>query len=104
MPEPPAAHPACRLTRPSDGYLETAKLRQQYRLVVPAALRKIGCHFAKGDRLQFTAPSRDPGVANRDLAIIEKIHEGTLTARLDGTDKVVNFRVQDMRHSIMAMP
>ena len=72
-----------------------AKLRQQYRLVVPAALRKIGCHFAKGDRLQFTAPSRDPGVANRDLAIIEKIHEGTLTARLDGTDKVVNFRVQD---------
>ena len=63
-----------------------------------SAYQEIGRDFAKGDRMQFTAPSRDLGVANRDLATIEKIHEGAVTARPDGKDKTVNFRVQDMRH------
>ena len=68
------------------------------RLQGVSAYQEIGRDFARGDRIQFTAPSRDLGVANRDLATIEKIHEGAVTARLDGTDKVVNFRVQEMRH------
>ena len=68
------------------------------RLQGVSAYGEIGRDFAKGDRIQFTAPSRELGVANRDLATVAKIHEGTVTARLDGQDKTVNFRVQDMRH------
>lgn len=54
------------------------------RLQGVSAYQEIGRDFAKGNRIQFTAPSRDLGVANRDLATIEKIHDGTVTARLDG--------------------
>ncbi len=68
------------------------------RLQGVSAYGEIGRDFAKGDRIQFTAPSKDLGVANRDFATIEKIHEGAVNARLEGTDKVVNFHVQDMRH------
>lgn len=37
------------------------------------------------DRIQFTAPDKTLGVANRDLAVIESIaHDGWVGARLDG--------------------
>ncbi|MGI4827178.1 MAG: MobF family relaxase [Janthinobacterium lividum] len=68
------------------------------RLQGVSAYQEIGRDFSRGDRIQFTAPSRDLGVANRDLGTIQKIHEGTVTVSLDGKDRPVNFRVQDMRH------
>ena len=68
------------------------------RLQGVSAYQEIGRDFAKGDRLQFTAPSRDLGVANRDLGTIEKIHEGNVTARLDGKEQPAHFHVQQMRH------
>ena len=68
------------------------------RLQGVSAYQEISRDFSKGDRIQFTAPSRELGVANRDLATIERIHEGTITARLDGKDTAVTFRAADMRH------
>lgn len=40
--------------------------------------------FATGDRLQFTAPNKSLGVANRDLATILGLEDDKMTVRLDG--------------------
>lgn len=68
------------------------------RLQGVSAYQEIGRDFARGDRLQFTAPSKELGVANRDLATIQKIEDGSVTARLDGRDQVVTFDAHRMRH------
>ena len=53
-----------------------------------------------GDRLQFTAPNRDLGVANRDLGTVQKIDEtGKMTVSMDGgKDRAVTFDPSEMRH------
>ena len=63
-----------------------------------SAYQEISRDFAKGDRIQFTAPSRELNVANRDLATIEKILDGHVTARLDGKNHTVTFDAARMRH------
>jgi conjugative relaxase-like TrwC/TraI family protein len=65
-----------------------------------SAYREIEREFAVGDRLQFTAPNRELGVANRDLATVQKIGEnGTMTVRMDGgKDRAVTFDPAEMRH------
>ena len=65
-----------------------------------SAYREIEREFAVGDRLQFTAPNRELGVANRDLATVQKIGEnGEMTVRMDGCkDRVVTFDPAEMRH------
>ncbi|WP_084214535.1 MobF family relaxase [Terriglobus sp. TAA 43] len=40
--------------------------------------------FAAGDRLQFTAPQKELGIANRDLGTIQRIEEGQMTIQIDG--------------------
>jgi ATP-dependent exoDNAse (exonuclease V) alpha subunit len=69
------------------------------RLQGVTAYQEISRDFAKGDRIQFTAPSRDLQVANRDLAVIQKIDGHQVTAKLDGnTDRTVTFNAREMRH------
>jgi conjugative relaxase-like TrwC/TraI family protein len=65
-----------------------------------SAYREIEREFAVGDRLQFTAPNRGLGVANRDLGTVQKIGEhGEMTIRMDGgKDKTVTFDPEQMRH------
>jgi ATP-dependent exoDNAse (exonuclease V) alpha subunit len=65
-----------------------------------AAYREIEREFAVGDKIQFTAPSRDLQIANRDLGTIQHIGEdGKISVRMDGAkDKVVRFDVNAMRH------
>jgi ATP-dependent exoDNAse (exonuclease V) alpha subunit len=65
-----------------------------------SAYREIEREFAAGDRLQFTAPNRDLGVANRDLGTIQKIGEhDEMTVRMDGgKDRAVTFDPAEMRH------
>jgi conjugative relaxase-like TrwC/TraI family protein len=65
-----------------------------------AAYREIEREFAVGDRIQFTAPSRDLQVANRDLGNIQHIGEdGKISVRMDGAkDRIVRFDANDMRH------
>jgi len=65
-----------------------------------SAYREIEREFAIGDRLQFTAPNKESGVANRDLGTIQRIGEtGKITVRMDGDkEKTVTFDPAEMRH------
>lgn len=52
--------------------------------------------FSTGDRIQFTAPSQDLKVANRDLGIVESIgQDGTMRLKLDN-DR--NISLDPQRH------
>ena len=54
------------------------------RLTGVSVYREIDREFSVGDRIQFTAPDKSLGVANRDLAVIESIApDGRISARLD---------------------
>lgn len=69
------------------------------RLQGVSTYQEIGREFSKGDRIQFTAPSRDLGIANRDLGTIQGITEGVVTVRMDGkAERTVTFDSQKMRH------
>jgi len=65
-----------------------------------SAYREIERDFAIGDRLQFTAPNKELGVANRDLGTVQEIGEsGKMTVRMDGDkDRTVTFNADEMRH------
>jgi ATP-dependent exoDNAse (exonuclease V) alpha subunit len=54
--------------------------------------------FSVGDRIQFTAPDKSLGIANRDLAIVETVHlDGRLSARLDN-NRQIEFNASEHRH------
>ena len=54
--------------------------------------------FSQGDRVQFTAPSKELHVANRDLGTIEEINgAGDVAIRLD-SGREVRFNVDDHPH------
>ena len=60
--------------------------------------RELEREFAIGDRLSFTAPSRELGVANRDLGTVQGIDkEGHLTLKMDN-GKSVSLDPKHMRH------
>jgi len=68
------------------------------RLTGVSVYREIDREFSVGDRIQFTAPDKSVGVANRDLANIESIApDGWISARLD-SNRQVEFNTQDHRH------
>jgi ATP-dependent exoDNAse (exonuclease V) alpha subunit len=63
-----------------------------------SAYREIERDFAVGDRLQFTAPNRELGVANRDLGTIHQIGtNGQLSVLMDA-GKAIAFDAYQMRH------
>src|SRR5271168_1073253 len=65
----------------ANGELATYDLR---RLTGVSVYQEIQREFSVGDRIQFTAPDRSLGVANRDMAAIETIHpNGRLFVRFD---------------------
>ena len=68
------------------------------RLTGVSVYREIDREFSVGDRIQFTAPDKSLGVANRDLAIIQAIHpDGRISARLDN-NRQVQFNANEHRH------
>ena len=68
------------------------------RLTGVSVYREIGRNFSAGDRIQFTAPDKVLGVANRDLAVIDSIApDGRVSARLDSGHEV-NFDPAEHRH------
>jgi conjugative relaxase-like TrwC/TraI family protein len=68
------------------------------RLTGVSVYQKIDREFSVGDRIQFTAPDKSLGVANRDLAIIESISsDGRVSARLDN-NRNIEFNARDHRH------
>jgi conjugative relaxase-like TrwC/TraI family protein len=68
------------------------------RLAGVSVYREIDREFSVGERIQFTAPEKSLGVANRDLATIESIApDGRISARLDN-NRQVEFNAQKDRH------
>jgi ATP-dependent exoDNAse (exonuclease V) alpha subunit len=68
------------------------------RLVGVNVYREIAQEFSAGDRIQFTAPDKSLGVANRDLAVIESIApDGRISARLD-KNRRIEFDPVQHRH------
>jgi conjugative relaxase-like TrwC/TraI family protein len=60
--------------------------------------REVAHEFSAGDRIQFTAPDKSIGVANRDLAIVESIRpDGHIAARLDN-GRQIEFDATVHRH------
>jgi ATP-dependent exoDNAse (exonuclease V) alpha subunit len=60
--------------------------------------REVAREFSVGDRIQFTAPDKSLGVANRDLAAIHSIApDGRIFARLDNNRKI-EFDSKEHRH------
>jgi conjugative relaxase-like TrwC/TraI family protein len=68
------------------------------RLTGVSVYQEIDRQFSVGDRIQFTAPDRSLGLANRDLAVIESITpDGRVTARLDD-NRQIEFPASEHRH------
>jgi conjugative relaxase-like TrwC/TraI family protein len=68
------------------------------RLTGVSVYREIDREFSVDDRIQFTAPDKALGVANRDLAAVESISpDGRISARLDN-NRQVEFDATEHRH------
>ena len=60
--------------------------------------REVAHEFSMGDRIQFTAPDKSLGVANRDLATVESIRpDSHISARLDN-GRHIEFDAPAHRH------
>ena len=91
-------------TNPEENLLTVQKQNAENVTYNPARLHGISAYreierdFAVGDRMQFTAPNRELGVANRDLGTIERIgHDGQFAVRMD-SGNAVTFNAGKMRH------
>jgi ATP-dependent exoDNAse (exonuclease V) alpha subunit len=91
-------------TNPNQNLLTVQKPDGAQLTYDPSKLRGIGAYreierqFTVGDRLQFTAPNRKLGIANRHLGTIAHItNEGQLAVRMDG-GKTVTVDTNEMRH------
>jgi len=91
-------------TQPNDNLLTVQKedgatiTYNPSRLYGVNVYRELEREFAVGDRLGFTAPSKELGVANRDLGTVQRIDkDGQLSVRMDN-GKSVSFDPQQMRH------
>jgi conjugative relaxase-like TrwC/TraI family protein len=92
-----AVDPATNLltVQKADG---TAVSYSPARLYGVSVYRELEREFSVGDRLSFTAPNRELGVANRDLGTVERIEkDGQLSVCMDN-GKAVNFDAKEMRH------
>jgi ATP-dependent exoDNAse (exonuclease V) alpha subunit len=68
------------------------------RLAGVSVYREVAHEFSVGDRIQFTAPEKSLGVANRDLAVIESISpDGPITARSED-NRLIEFNAAEHRH------
>ena len=68
------------------------------RLTGVSIYQEIERQFSAGDRIQFTAPDKSLGVANRELATIEAVHSnGRLSAHL-ANNRQIEFNPSEHRH------
>jgi conjugative relaxase-like TrwC/TraI family protein len=68
------------------------------RLAGVSVYLEVAHEFTAGDRIQFTAPDKSLGVANRDLGVIESFaSDGRIAARLDNNRKI-DFDPVEHRH------
>ena len=68
------------------------------RLIGVSVYRELDREFSVGDRIQFTAPDKLLGVANRDLAVIERIDpDGRIAGTLEN-NRQIEFDPKEHRH------
>ena len=68
------------------------------RLSGVAVYQEVQREFSQGDRVQFTAPSKQLHVANRELGTIERVsHSGNLEIRMD-SGREVRFNIRKHPH------
>jgi conjugative relaxase-like TrwC/TraI family protein len=68
------------------------------RLTGVSVYQEIDRQFSVGERIQFTAPDKSLGVANRELATIETVHpNGRLSAHL-ANNRQIEFNPNEHRH------
>jgi len=68
------------------------------RLSGVAVYQEVQREFSQGDRVQFTAPSKELQVANRELGTIERVsHSGNLEIRMD-SGREVRFNIREHPH------
>lgn len=89
---------------PADNLLSVRKANDELATYDPRRLSGVSIYrgmdreFSNGDRIQFTAPDKSLGVANRDLAVIDAIApDGRVAARLD-SGRQVEFDPTEHRH------
>lgn len=70
------------------------------RLTGVSVYREVEHDFSVGDKIQFTAPDKLLGVANRDVAVIDSIgRDGQVSARLDNGRRI-EFDVAVQRNTL----
>jgi conjugative relaxase-like TrwC/TraI family protein len=68
------------------------------RLSGVAVYQEVDRPFSEGDRVQFTAPSKELNVANRELGTIQKVNDaGDLEIRMD-SGREVAFNIREHPH------
>jgi ATP-dependent exoDNAse (exonuclease V) alpha subunit len=99
-----AAYATVVAINPAANQLTVEKMNQELatydprRLTGVSVYQEIDRQFSVGERIQFTAPDKSLGVANRDLAVIESIAPGgRMTARLDN-NRQIEFNASEHRH------
>jgi hypothetical protein len=99
----PGSYASVIATHPKDNTLTVRKDSGEELTYNPSRLRGIDAYaavernFSVGDRIQFTAPSQEPHVANRALGTVEQIEAGAMTVKMD-TGKAVSFDPKVQRH------
>jgi conjugative relaxase-like TrwC/TraI family protein len=99
-----AAYTSVVAINPATNQLTVEKANKEHatydprRLTGVSVYREVEREFSVGDRIQFTAPDKSLGIANRDLAVVESISlDGQVTARLDN-NRQIEFNAGDHRH------
>jgi conjugative relaxase-like TrwC/TraI family protein len=99
-----AAYASVVAINPSTNQLTVEKTNGELATYDPRRLTGVSVYqemqreFSVGDRIQFTAPDKSLGVANRDMAAIEAIDpDGRMSVRLDNK-KQVEFNPKEHRH------
>ncbi|MGO9865808.1 MAG: MobF family relaxase [Terriglobales bacterium] len=68
------------------------------RLSGVAVYQEVQREFSQGDRIQFTAPSRELRVANRELGTVERVSDsGNLELRMD-SGREIRFNIREHPH------
>jgi len=99
-----AAYASVVAVNPSANHLTVQKATGELatydprRLTGVSVYQEIEREFSVGDGIQFTAPDKLLGVANRDIAVIEAVQpEGRVSARLDH-NRQIEFSASEHRH------
>jgi hypothetical protein len=83
---------------PSSARTEAQQTYDPRRLSGVSVYTEVQREFSQGDRVQFTAPSKELQVANRELGTIEQVsHSGNLEIRMD-SGREVRFNIREHPH------